>query len=159
VTDAEREAADAARALLGRPWREFDRHFPAEWAYTCAAGVCFYGMKDPEPRLLPEPVRRAWSARADLQQMFPAPHDLSTAPNLVSWLAESGRGQHPEVDDWFRRHPLIAAASLDPAGPAAAIPPAPPVPAPPGVSAALPPRRPVWRRAVGRARRTLLGQP
>jgi uncharacterized protein YbaR (Trm112 family) len=149
VTRTERKAMDAARALLRRPWRDFDRHFPPEWAYTCAAGVCFYGMKGPESRALPEPARRAWAAREDLQRMFPVPHDLSTDPNLMSWLATSGRGQHPEMDEWLRAHPLIPADSLNLGTPwSEAI----PLPWPPGVP---PAGRSAWRRALERARRAL----
>lgn len=113
VTQAERQAVASARALLAMPWREFDRHFPPEWAYTCSAGVCFYGMKGPDAACIPGPVRRAWARRTDLHETFPVPEDLSTEPNLVSWFAETGRGQDPEVDACLDKDPLIPAASLN----------------------------------------------
>lgn len=129
VTEPERQAVASARALLALPWREFDQHFPAEWAYTCSAGVCFYGMKGPRPACIPEPIRRAWAGRADLRQTFPVPEDLATAPNLVTWFAETGRGQDPEVDACLDEDPLIPAASLKLATPwCGSIPGSPPSP-------------------------------
>lgn len=156
VTDAERQAVDSARALLALPWRQFDQHFPPEWAYTCSADICFYDMKGRDADCIPEPMRHAWAGRADLRQMFPVPEDLSMAPNLVSWFAETGRGQDPEVDACLDEDPLIPAASLNLAIPWSATTPgpaplaAPPCPPGPPAGRTRPAREPVTAGTPGR---------
>ncbi len=110
--DEERQFVATARRLLEFPLHEFDRRFPPDVAHIFAAGVHFYGQKRPGSSL-PEPVRRAWEARADLQHAFPEPEDLSgLRPSLMRWAADHGRRESPEIDACLAANPLIDPRTL-----------------------------------------------
>jgi SAM-dependent methyltransferase/uncharacterized protein YbaR (Trm112 family) len=103
-TRLEREFADLIQQILWHPLDAHDRRIPAGDHFRVAAGVYFFGVKQPVggESVLPPPVLAAHANRPELQARYPQPLKVCEPDNLMAWARSAGRRESPDVDAFFR---------------------------------------------------------
>jgi uncharacterized protein YbaR (Trm112 family)/SAM-dependent methyltransferase len=99
VTRLDRELRALIDRVLWHPLEEQDARIPREDWFRTAAGVYFFGVKQPggDESILPPPVLAAWRASPELRRRFPQPLNVSVPDNLMVWARAAGREEHPEI--------------------------------------------------------------
>jgi SAM-dependent methyltransferase len=102
-TTLEREYLELLHRVLWYPLHEMDQCLPRDDWFRTAAGVYFFGVKQPagHESVLPPPVLAAHARRADLQARYPSPLNIATPDNLMEWAHTEGRATDPEIRRWF----------------------------------------------------------
>jgi uncharacterized protein YbaR (Trm112 family) len=95
----EREFADLLHRVLWHPLDDFDQCIDAADRHRVAAGIFFFGVKQPNgtEHLIPEPVADVYRASPLLQARFPTMLDLSEPANLMIWAMSEGVREHPSI--------------------------------------------------------------
>jgi uncharacterized protein YbaR (Trm112 family) len=99
VTRLDRELRALVDRVLWHPLDEQDARIPRQDWFRIAAGVYFFGVKQPNggESILPRPVLDAWRASPDLQRRFPEPLNVAVPDNLMAWAYAEGRAAHADV--------------------------------------------------------------
>jgi hypothetical protein len=106
--------------LVARDADRYAQLLPEAWR---AAGIEFDRTDDAllAPRLTPssrENASRRWAVRVrlgkplNIARLIKAAFTFDGAMDYVAWKVERHSGVRPEVTDWQRRHPLLAAPGL-----------------------------------------------
>ena len=93
MTRLDRELLAAIDRVLWHPLDEQDARIPRDDWFRIAAGVYFFGVKQPngDESILPPPVLEAWRTSPSLQQRFPTPLNVAVPDNLMAWAFTEGR--------------------------------------------------------------------
>jgi hypothetical protein len=102
-TRLDQEYLDLLHRVLWYPLHDMDQCIPRDDWFRTAAGVYFFGVKQPQGHesVLPPPVLAAHARRTDLQQRYPSPLNIATPDNLMEWAHTEGRATDPEIRRWF----------------------------------------------------------
>jgi SAM-dependent methyltransferase/uncharacterized protein YbaR (Trm112 family) len=102
-TRLDRELLAAIDRVLWHPLDEQDGRIPREDWFRIAAGVYFFGVKQPngDDSILPPPVLAAWRSSAELQRRFPAPLNVALPDNVMAWALTEGRDAHADIRAWL----------------------------------------------------------
>jgi uncharacterized protein YbaR (Trm112 family)/SAM-dependent methyltransferase len=99
VTRLDRELQALVDRVLWHPLDEQDARIPREDWFRIAAGVYFFGVKQPSGHetILPPAVMDAWRSSAALQRRFPQPLNVAVPDNLMVWARTEGRERHTDI--------------------------------------------------------------
>jgi SAM-dependent methyltransferase len=102
-TRLDRELMRLIDRVLWHPLDEQDACIPREDWFRIAAGVYFFGVKQPngDDAILPPPVLDAWRSDAALQRRFPQPLNVAVPDNLMAWAFAEGRETYPAIRAWL----------------------------------------------------------
>lgn len=114
------ETGGRASDLVARDAPRYERALPEAWR---AAGITFKQSDDGSltPDVTPasrQAAERRWRLRQDLGKplnvlrLIKASFTFDGAMDYVAWKVERHSGIRPEITDWQRRHPLLAAPGL-----------------------------------------------
>jgi SAM-dependent methyltransferase len=110
VEPLEREFVDLLHRVLWYPLDDFENRISAADRYRVAAGVYFFGVKQPNgtDHLIPEPVVSFYRSSADLRERFPNMLDLSVPSNIMIWAKRHGAHEHPSLSGYFKELPTFS---------------------------------------------------
>jgi uncharacterized protein YbaR (Trm112 family) len=103
VEPIEREFADLLHRILWHPLDEFNERIEPDDRHRVAAGVYFFGVKQPHgtEHVLPEPVVSLYHSTPALHGRFPKLLDLSVPDNVMLWAKNDGARTHPPLARYF----------------------------------------------------------
>jgi uncharacterized protein YbaR (Trm112 family) len=99
VTRLDRELDGLIERVLWHPLDEHDARIPREDWFRIAAGVYFFGVKQPRggETILPAPVLEAHRNSPLLQQRYPNPLNIAVPDNLMAWAHGEGRATNETI--------------------------------------------------------------
>lgn len=102
-TRLEREFAGLLQQVLWHPLDEHNRRIAPEDHFRVAAGVYFFGVKQPTGKesVLPCTVLEAHANSPALRARYPQPLDVSEPDNLMAWAKAHGRETSAEIAAFF----------------------------------------------------------
>jgi uncharacterized protein YbaR (Trm112 family) len=99
----EHEFADLLQRILWHPLDDYDQRINANDRHRVAAGIYFFGVKQPTgtEHVIPEPIVEIYRASPQLQARFPNLLNLCEPHNIMLWAKDEGARADATLSRYF----------------------------------------------------------